>query len=320
MTTHTLPAQRRRWWQRLNRWSQIGGVTVLVTVSLVGVEAARSFWPQQVYAHLSNHWTGDTAPGQNVWLPAYRVEIDAKVVEKDLSNLSGITYDYDRDRLLAITNGIPMELLELSKSGEIQARYPLVDFQDTEGLAYLGNGRLAISDETLQRLDVITLPEHPQPIYASQAQWITLDINPTHRNKGFEGVTYDARHDRLYAIKEREPRQLFEVTGMLAALSNQPLRITVSDRRDWVKRSVFATDLSDGYYDPRTGHLLLLSDQSKNITELDGDGRFVSIRSLRAGLGGLNRDAPQPEGMTMDSDGNLYVVSEPNLFYMLKRR
>ncbi|MDF9619186.1 SdiA-regulated domain-containing protein [Pseudomonas entomophila] len=319
MTTQTLSTQRWRWWQRLNRWLLIGGVIVLVALSLIGIEAARSFWPQQLYAHLSNRWTGDTAPGQNIWLPAYQVVIDAKVVEQGLDNLSGITYDYDRDRLLAITNGTPMEILELSKQGDIQARYPLVGFQDTEGLAYLGNGRLAISDESLQRLDVVTLPATPQPIQASQAQWITLEINPTLHNKGFEGVTYDARHDRLYAIKERGPRQLFEVTGMLSALNGGPLHLTVSDRRDWVKRSIFATDLSDGYYDPRTGHLLVLSDQSKNITELDGEGRFVSIRSLRAGIGGLRNNAPQPEGMTMDSDGNLYVVSEPNLFYLLKK-
>lgn len=319
MTTQTLPAPRRYLWQRLNRWGQAGAVAVLLAMTLVGIEAARSFWPQQLYAHLSNRWTGDTAPGQNVWLPAFQVTIDAKVVEPGLNNLSGITYDYDRDRLLAITNGAPMELLELSQDGDILARYPLVDFEDAEGLAYLGNGRLAISDEQMQRLDVIPLPDHPRPIHASEAQWITLDINPTHRNKGFEGVTYDRRHDRLFAIKERDPRQLFTVTGMLTALSGGPLQLTVSDRRDWVRRSIYATDLSDGYYDPRTGHLLVLSDQSKNITELDADGRFVSIRSLRAWFGGLRHDAPQPEGMTMDSAGNLYVVSEPNLFYRFSK-
>lgn len=320
MTSQTLPARRQRRWTRLNRRSQMAAVTILLACAAIGVEAARSFWPQQLFAHLSNRWTGDTAPGRNIWLPAFEVVVDAKVIDPKLSNLSGITYDPDRDRLLAITNGAPMQLLELSKDGDILARYPLEGFDDTEGLAYLGNGRLAISDEQLQRLDVVTLPDRPQAIHASQARWITLDINPTRRNKGFEGVTYDARHDRLYAIKERAPRQLFSVTGLLGALDGGPLRLTISDRRDWVRRSVFATDLSDGYYDPRSGHLLLLSDQSKNITELDGDGRFVSIRSLRAGAGGLRQDAPQPEGMTMDNDGNLYVVSEPNLFYRLQKR
>lgn len=319
MTSQALPAQRVRPWQRPRPGHLIVTLALLAGLTFLTVRALGAFWPQQLQAHLSNYWSGDTAPGQNIWLPAYRVVIDAKVVEPALQNLSGITYDHDRDRLLAITNGSPMQLLELTGNGDIQARYPLEGFQDTEGLVYLGNGRLAIADEQLQRLDIITLPAEPRPIHASEAQWITLEINPTKRNKGFEGVTYDARHDRLFAIKERDPRQLFEVSGMLAALDGGPLRLTVSDRRDWVKRSVFATDLSDGHYDPRTGHLLVLSDQSRNITELDGDGRFVSILSLRAGLSGLARTAPQPEGMTMDNAGNLYIVSEPNLFYKFQK-
>lgn len=320
MTSQTLPVQRQRRWQRPRPGQLLVTLVLLAGLMVLTLRAFAAFWPQQVQAHLDNYWSGDRAPGQNIWLPAYRVVIDAKVVEPTLRNLSGITYDHDRDRLLAITNGQPMELLALTRNGEVQERYPLEGFQDTEGLVYLGHGRLAIADEQLQRLDIVSLPERPQPIQASQAQWITLAINPTRRNKGFEGVTYDARHDRLFAIKERDPRQLFEVSGLLAALDGAPMRLTVSDRRDWIKRSVFASDLSDGHYDLRTGHLLVLSDQSKNITELDGDGRFVSILSLRGGFSGLARTAPQPEGMTMDAAGNLYIVSEPNLFYRLQKQ
>lgn len=320
MTSQALHAQRVRPWQRPRPGYLIVTLALFAGLTLLTVRALGAFWPQQVQAHLGNYWSGDTAPGKNIWLPAYHVVIDAKVVEPTLKNLSGITYDHDRGRLLAVTNGEPMQVLELDRNGDIQARYPLEGFEDAEGLAYLGNGRLAIADEQKQRLDIITLPAQPRPIHASEAQWITLEINPTKRNKGFEGVTYDAGHDRLFAIKERDPRQLFEVSGMLAALDGGPLRLTVSDRRDWVKRSVFATDLSDGHYDPRTGHLLVLSDQSRNITELDNEGRFVSILSLRGGFSGLARTAPQPEGMTMDDAGNLYVVSEPNLFYRLQKR
>lgn len=48
-------------------------------------------------------------------------------------------------------------------------------------------------------------------------------------------------------------------------------------------------------------------------------GRFVSLRSLQGGLSDLRHSAPPPEGMTMDRDGNLYVVSEPNLFYKFSK-
>ena len=36
---------------------------------------------------------------------------------------------------------------------------------------------------------------------------------------------------------------------------------------------------------------------------------------LKAGSAGLDADVAQPEGITVDKDGYLYIVSEPNLFY-----
>ena len=42
-------------------------------------------------------------------------------------------------------------------------------------------------------------------------------------------------------------------------------------RFSWIRDSVFATDLSSVHFDKRTGHLALLSDESKRIMELDGD-------------------------------------------------
>lgn len=295
------------------------GIGILGLLALGGAVSDHFQIHQQLYQYGRIWLHGNQAPEANIWLPDFRVVIDAKPIDPALDNLSGITYDYDNDRLLAVTNKGPMQLLTLDKSGNILARYPLIGFDDTEGLAYLGNGRVALCDEELQQLDIITLPTQARPIQVDEAQYIALMINPTNNNKGFEGVTYDPEGDRLFAIKERDPRQLFEVSGVLRSIDQSRLQIKVVDRQDWVTQSVSARDLSDGYYDSRTGHLLLLSDQSQSITELDRDGRFVSVRSLRGGFSDLRHSAPQPEGMTMDHDGNLYVVSEPNLFYKFSK-
>jgi uncharacterized protein YjiK len=304
---------------------QISRMRVLIGIGVLGLLALGSAVSnhfqihQQLYQYGSIWVHGNQAPEANIWLPDFRVVIDAKPIDPALDNLSGITYDYDNDRLLAVTNKGPMQLLTLDKSGNVLDRYPLMGFDDTEGVAYLGNGRIALSDEELQQLDIITLPTEVRPIQVEEAQYIALMINPTTSNKGFEGVTYDAEGDRLFAIKERDPRQLFEVSGVLRSIDQGRLQIKVTDRQDWITQSVAARDLSDGYYDSRTGHLLVLSDQSRSITELDREGRFVSVRSLLGGFSDLRRNAPQPEGMTMDRDGNLYVVSEPNLFYKFSK-
>jgi uncharacterized protein YjiK len=190
----------------------------------------------------------------------------------------------------------------------------LIGFEDTEGIAYMGKGRVVIVDERQQRLHIFTLPETAGPIRADQTESLAIEINLSAHNKGFEGVTYDPANDRIFAIKERDPRQLYSITGMLGSIGNR-MQIRIKDLTSWVDRGVFSKDLSEGYYDPRTGHLLLLSEESSNLTELDQQGNFVSILSLRALAGDLKRTLPQAEGMTMDNKGELYIVSEPNLFY-----
>ncbi|AWY40213.1 SdiA-regulated [Pseudomonas putida] len=292
-------------------------LTVVIAVVLMFATGARFVVHKQLYGHLHNKWVGNKAPDKNIWLPDYRPVIQAKPLE-GITNLSGIAYDFDKDRLLGITNGGPMAILVMNRDGDLLDRYPLIGFEDTEGIAYIGGGRVVIADERLQQLDIVTLPDTPGPIHVEQAQFVAIGVNLSNNNKGFEGVTYDAANDRVFAIKERDPRQLYSVTGMLSSIGG-PLQIRIQDLTSWIDHSVYSRDLSEGYYDPKTGHLLILSDESANITELDEQGNFVSILSLRHEAGDLKKSVPQGEGMTMDSDGELYVVSEPNLFYRFSK-
>jgi len=82
---------------------------------------------------------------------------------------------------------------------------------------------------------------------------------------------------------------------------------------------LFVRDLSSLQYDERSGHLLALSDESFLVLELDIDGRPLSSLSLLNGRHGLNTRVPQAEGIAMDDAGTLYLVSEPNLFYVFKK-
>ena len=55
------------------------------------------------------------------------------------------------------------------------------------------------------------------------------------------------------------------------------------------------------------------------MVELDVDGRPISTLSLLRGMHGLKRSVPQAEGVAMDDRGVLYLVSEPNLFYVFSK-
>ncbi|MNE67468.1 SdiA-regulated [compost metagenome] len=119
-------------------------------------------------------------------------------------------------------------------------------------------------------------------------------------------------------VKEHSPRKLYEIRGLKASIEGD-FNLEVIDREAWIQ-NVFATDLSSVHYDQQTGHLALLSDESKVLMELDGQGKLISFRSLLGGFAGLQDSVPQGEGMTFDDRGNLYLVSEPNLFYRFERQ
>lgn len=264
-----------------------------------------------------------TWQNHSTWLPAYQVDIDAKPVTGINNNLSGLTFDPDLNILWAVTNG-PNELLALSTAGEIQARYQLKGFDDVEALAYLGQGQLVVAEERKQNLVIIQIPIQqdgtPQPtatLQYGEHPSITLALWDED-NKGIEGLAYDLKNDRLYVTKERDPIQLLEVSGIQASLK-QGLSVQVRNLSNIVQDNVFATDLSSATFDQKNGHLILLSDESKLLIELTAAGQVISFRSLSRGFAGLRRGIPQAEGVSIDDDGNLYVVSEPNLFYRFTR-
>lgn len=275
-------------------------------------------WHERVWFIVAGEFAGDRWVGNSIWLPDYKVRIDAQPIAGVVDDISAVTYDYDRDRLLAVTNGEGSEVIALSKAGEVLERYPLKGFTDVEGMAYMGNGQVVLLEEITQRLNFVKLPETGGVFDSKNAQYLSLGTRMNSKNKGLEGVSYDAEHDRLFVVKERDPRQLFEISGVSKSL-DEGLHVEIRDLTQWIEHGVFAKDLSDIYYDPDTGHLALLSHESSLLIELSKEGEIVSFRTFLGRLSDLKVSAPQAEGVTMDHAGNLYMVSEPNLFYVFSK-
>ncbi len=270
----------------------------------------------RLFFRLHSLWQQDV-PQAGVGLANFRVKIDALPIAGVRDNLSGLTYDERRDQLWGVLNN-PEELLGLSKQGELLARYPLKGFQDVEDLVYLGDDQLLLLEERSHALLVVRLPSTPGPLLRKDARAFTLGIDAG-GNQGFEGVGYDRRNDRLFVVKEHSPRSLYEIRGLKASVGGD-FNLQVIDHSAQMREQVPASDLSAAHFDARSGHLLLLSDESKLLIELDREGNLNALLPLEDGSAGFAKDVPQAEGMTADDDGNLYLVSEPNLFYALERR
>ena len=249
-------------------------------------------------------------------LDQYQVVTEAQVIDSQVENVSALTYDPVRKSLFTVTNK-RSELIELSLDGRILRRVALVGFGDPEAVEFIGADTYVVADESQQRLIKIHLEQDTTFVDAADAEQVTIGVHMSN-NKGFEGLAYDSVGKRLFVAKERDPMLIYEVHGFPRFNPEESYSVHVVNdpKRD---AGMFVRDLSSLQYDERSGHLLALSDESRLILELDVDGRPLSTMSLSKGSQGLQKNVPQAEGIAMGDDGTLYLVSEPNLFYVFKK-
>jgi uncharacterized protein YjiK len=252
---------------------------------------------------------------QALGLADYRATIQGKAIEGVSDDLSALTFDPTRGTLFTLTNQ-DSELIELSLDGQVLRRIDLQGFGDPEAVEYIRPGVFVISDEREHRLLAVQLDDHTTVLDAAQAERLLLSLGGK-RNRSFEGLAYDTESGRLFVAQEQSPMLIYEISGFPRVAGRSPtVEIARNPQRD---RRLFVEDLSSLHFDERSGHLLALSDQSRLLLELDRDGKPIGSLSLRRGFHGLDKDVPQAEGVTLDDEGNVYVVSEPNLFYAFKR-
>ncbi len=235
-------------------------------------------------------------------LSSYKAVIQQKTVAGVKSNLSGLTYSAEDRMLFAVINN-PPELVWLTTEGQLVGRMPLQGIHDPESIAWSGGNQFQIGSEkdgAVYKTQVDIQRGTMQII-----SMVKLEGYDKAKNKGLEGTAWDAKNERLYVAKERKPIMIKEVemskNGITRAL---PSAITAS-----------VSDVSGLEYHAPTDSLLVLSDESKMILEVSSEWRVRDRLFLTAEWSGLRDDIPQPEGIAMDNENNLYIVSEPNLFY-----
>jgi uncharacterized protein YjiK len=299
--------------RRLNRYSLV--VLVLaVLIALLFVVDRRYRFTERAAFNWQMFWQAESR--EVIALGQYRAVVEGQPIEGLEDDVSALSYDPDRKSLFTVTNQ-RNAIAELSLDGRTLRRIPLIGFGDSEAIEYISPGVYVISDERRQRLIKVQIDDTTQSLDAATAEQLTLGIDAG-GNKGYEGLAYDSKGKRLFIAKEREPVQIIEVRGFPKVGGDAPDIVEVTADRKRNSR-LFVRDLSSLQFDERSGHLLALSDESKQIVELDTEGHPVGSGSLAGGSMGLSKSVPQAEGIAMDDQGTLYLVSEPNLFYVFRK-
>jgi uncharacterized protein YjiK len=247
--------------------------------------------------------------------------------------VSAVTYDWDTDTLFVVGDG-GTSVVQVDKTGKLIDSMTLVagsspqgtEFFDPEGLAYIGNGKFVMTEERDRQ--IVQFNYAPgTTLTRTTPGTSTVKLGTTIGNIGLEGITYDPSTNGYVIVKEATPEGIFQTTiDFTAKTASNGSPTTENSVNLFDPNKLSLADLADVYalsnVTALTGkadasHLLVLSQESGKILNVDRSGNVFSSLAISA----LPRDTSNPldtltvpnqshEGVTVDKNGILYVVSE----------
>ncbi|WP_418184989.1 SdiA-regulated domain-containing protein [Aliarcobacter vitoriensis] len=244
-------------------------------------------------------------------IPKSEYSYNLKEVKEVKKNLSGITYNDKTDTLFAITNS-PRDIYEFDKEGNVLRIIDLKGFRDTEDLTYIKDDMFAILDEELSAFFIVNIDKDTKLIDKKHIiKEFYLDVR-NFENFGLEGISYDNIDDIFYLVNERNPKKIVLIKGVM---KNSPIEIKIKDKL--LDNNTYLSDFSAIHFDEKTRHFYVLSDESSLLGRVEDKKDFSKYLDLMDNE--ISSKMVNPEGITKDSKGNIYIVGEPNLFLSIKR-
>jgi uncharacterized protein YjiK len=238
---------------------------------------------------------------------------------------SGVTYNWDTDTLFIVGDG-STSIVQVSKTGVLINTMTLAqgaspqgtEFYDTEGITYIGNGQFVMSEERDRQLVKFTYVAGGT-LTRSNTQ--TVKLGTFVNNTGTEGLSYDPITNGFIVLKEITPMGIFQ-TGVdfTAGTATNGSATTVDSINLFDPSLLPVTDVADVFAlsnipalstNVLYQNLLVLSQESAKIVNVNRSGVISSTLNIASDLGNpLDLPNQQHEGLTMDRDYKLYVVSE----------
>jgi uncharacterized protein YjiK len=228
--------------------------------------------------------------------------------EVEASEASGITFNPETGNLFVIGDEGEW-IAEVTTQGVLVSSMTLTSFDDPEGMTYIGGGMVVVAEEREQDLHLIHYAAGGS-IDRSETQAISLGENVG--NVGLEGISYESLTGKYFLVKEKTPQAVYEATldfdagqGSVSSLFD-PIGLGVSDLSDIQVLSAVPSLIGTEDQD----NLLIFSQESALLMEVARDGTVRSTFDFSAIAG----DA---EGVTVGTDGTIYVCGETPSLYVL---
>lgn len=290
--------------------------TTLFALVLISILLTAYLWRlESIGWYLWHNHISPNTTSSEFHLANYTAGVNAKPLP-GLDDASGLTYHTPSNTLFTVLNQEP-KIVQLSTDGEILNTIEVIGVKDMEGITHVHGNQFIIVEESKNWLILVELNENQKTIDASKLPQLTLSVDLTDRNKNFEGITWDESNNRILVVKERNPKQLLEIKGFVNADGNtQSQNVSIQDLTHIYPFLHSMRDLASITFHDESGHLVLLSEESKLIKEYNREGQAVSAMLLWKGFHGLSKAVPQAEGIAIGPDKKIYIISEPNLLYV----
>ncbi|HEX5712650.1 MAG TPA: SdiA-regulated domain-containing protein, partial [Solirubrobacterales bacterium] len=237
---------------------------------------------------------------------------------------SGVAYNPVTDSLFIVGDG-GTSVTQVSKTGALIDTMTLAPgsspqgttFYDTEGITYVGNGEFVMTEERDRQLARFT---YAAGTTLTREDVDTVKLGTSIGNVGLEGLTNDPTSGGVIVVKEADPQSIFQ-TGIDwaagTATNGSPTATGSTDLFDPAlaglgdMSDVFALSNLATMTGPEADNLLVLSQESGKVINVDRAGNVSSYLTLiNDPANPLSIPEQTHEGLTMDDDGKLYVVSE----------
>lgn len=293
---------------------------LIYLVTLLTVLAVIYFRPIIIeqYLWLKSHLLIPNYADKSLGLNAYQADIQAKKLAGISDDISGLTYNVETATLFAVTND-PSQVVEISKEGNVLRIIPVAGLVDVEGISHIRHNKYVITEESTHKIYEVKINQNTTKIDQDGLRQIKLGVaGKLIKNKGLEGVEWDQSRETLFVVKEKHPMKVYEIKGFPPKKSNL-FDISIDEWEPKQAKLTHLTDLSSIFIHQPTGNVILLGEESKLLVEYEYDGAMLSMMKLKSGYHNLTHDVPQAEGLAIDTDNFIYIVSEPNLFYRFSK-
>jgi len=265
------------------------------------------------------------ATANDINLCAYQATSGVISIGEIPADLSGVTYNPLTNTLFMVTNKGPNDstdptsIYETQTDGTVLRSILLNGFEDTEGIVHLGGTRFAVAEERRGNIAFFDIPPSTSniTIFRNNADIAPLEaaLGPWGGNNGLEGVSYNPATNTIYTVKEKSAIKYYAFPNP----TSFPTTITTANTDEFCINNNIDIN-NNGFSDiAGTHHLgltfngntdvLLLGHEDKTLIQVDEACNTVAQFSLDF----MN----QPEGVTMDNNGNIYIVGEPNQLVIL---